>query len=158
MAQQHPPAAVSLQSQCIEGISFCVISLKQSQISIPFVPNDFSTSETSNGDQHLVLSKSKMSRSPREIVDKTKGRIQDDFPRNMCCSRDRNEASLPCSSLSSTNSFAGKDSVQEDREQFAFSYALLSLPSLSVFFPSLIEAFTGRNPAFSFRNLTTWTS
>jgi hypothetical protein len=55
VCQHHSTATVSLQAQFVQSISFREISLQQTEICFPFVPNHLSTGETADWDNHLAI-------------------------------------------------------------------------------------------------------
>uniref|UniRef100_A0A6M2F156 Uncharacterized protein n=1 Tax=Populus davidiana TaxID=266767 RepID=A0A6M2F156_9ROSI len=60
MSHEHSSTAIPNQPQRIKSISFSVISLEKIKIRIPFVPNHLAASETTNWDNHLWLSLSRV--------------------------------------------------------------------------------------------------
>ena len=52
MAQQHPPAAVSLEAQGIKCITFLIFGLEETEIRLPLVTYHLPTGETPDRDDH----------------------------------------------------------------------------------------------------------
>ena len=52
MTQQHPPAAIPLQTESVESVSLLVLSLEETEVSLPLVSDDFAAGETSDGNYH----------------------------------------------------------------------------------------------------------
>lgn len=53
MCQDHPPAAVPLESQLGQCGSFLHASEQKRQVGVPLVTDDLATGEATDGDDHL---------------------------------------------------------------------------------------------------------
>merc|ERR1712126_245020 len=51
--QKHPPTAIPFQTQNVERITLRILCLEQSQVILPFIPNDFPASEASHRNDHF---------------------------------------------------------------------------------------------------------
>ena len=55
MREHHSSAAVSLELELVERISFVHVVLEQLHVCVPLVPDDLAAREAADGDDHLLV-------------------------------------------------------------------------------------------------------
>eukprot|EP00117_Sycon_ciliatum_P020953 scpid103926/ scgid18524/ len=83
--QQHSSAAVALEAECIQCISFSVFSLKQTQVGLPFVTNHLPAGEAANWNNHIAR-KEKLPALTQALLTKGPGRkkVKNDNVEEFC--------------------------------------------------------------------------
>lgn len=78
MGHEHSPAAVTDQTQCIQSIPLCVVSLEEIQVQIPLVPNHLPAGEAPHRDDHLRCAPAAAAAAARRAASVAMARIKVD--------------------------------------------------------------------------------